>query len=104
MPASDYPWDTVVFGDGVFTIPMKERKEMADPIPSQPTRGFGPVENNDDTRQAQHSMSNDAPTDVNLNAVVGRSQALTVDALGKGFAAAQERRQIIADHVMIPKQ
>lgn len=58
---------------------------------------FGAKESTDATRQAQQSFSNDTPTDVNFNAVVARSQALTTDVLGKGFAAAQERRQIIAD-------
>lgn len=69
---------------------------------------YGPGENADDTRQAQHQMLNDAPVDVNLNAMFARSQGLTLDALGKGFAsnqdlrdkaagAAAERRQIIAD-------
>lgn len=61
------------------------------------SQGFGPAEQSDDTRQAQHSMANDAPTDVNLNAVVARSQALTFDGLGKSFASNQERRQMIAD-------
>jgi len=70
---------------------------MADPNAPEHSEGFGPAENSDDTRQAQHTVSNDAPTDVNFNAVVARSQALTVDALGKGFAASQERRQILAD-------
>ncbi len=67
------------------------------PVHSQ---GFGAAENSDDTRQAQHSFANDTPTDVNLNAVFGRSQALTVDVCGKGFVAAQERRQILADQVI----
>ena len=67
---------------------------------SQPTRAYGPVEQADDTRQAQQTQSNDSPTDVNMNAVVGRSQALTVDMAGKGFTALQERRQIIADAMM----
>ena len=64
------------------------------PVHSQ---GFGAAENSDDTRQAQHTVSNDAPTDVNFNAVVARSQALTVDIAGKGFVAAQERRTLLAD-------
>jgi len=68
---------------------------------SEPTRAFGPVENSDETRQAQHSVSNDAPTDVNFNAVVARSQALTVDLVGKGFGASADRRTIIADQNML---
>lgn len=59
--------------------------------------GYPHDANADETRQAQHQFANDQPTDVNFNAAVARSQVLTVDALGKGFAAAQERRQILAD-------
>ena len=70
------------------------------PPESQPTRAYGPVEQADDTRQAQQTQSNDTPTDVNCNAVVARSQALTVDMAGKGFVAMQERRQIIGDMLM----
>jgi len=62
--------------------------------------GFGPRENADQTRQSQHTFSNDTPTDVNHNAIAARSQSLTVDVLGKGFVAAQERRQIIADDMV----
>jgi hypothetical protein len=62
--------------------------------------GYGGREATDDTRQAQQSFSNDTPTDVNFNAIVGRSQSLTIDVLGKGFVAAQERRTIIADEMM----
>ena len=74
-----------------------------DPPFSQPTRAFGPVESADETRQAQQSFSNDTPTDVNFNAVVSRSQSLTVEEAGRGFVAAQERRQIIADAMLLPK-
>jgi len=63
----------------------------------QHSQGFGAAENADDTRQAQFTQSNDTPTDVNINAVVARSQALTTDMAGKGFVAMQERRQILAD-------
>ncbi len=62
-----------------------------------PSPAFGNLEDSDATRQAQHTRSNDSPTDVNNNGVLARSQALTVDVLGKGFVAAQERRQILAD-------
>jgi len=70
---------------------------MADPNAPQHSEGFGPAESADETRQAQHSVSNDAPTDVNVNAVVARSQTLTFDILGKEFGAAAARRTIIAD-------
>jgi len=61
------------------------------------TFGYGPREDADTTRQAQHTVANDAPTDVNFNAIVARSQALTVDVLGKSFSANADRRDKIAD-------
>lgn len=61
---------------------------------------YGPNANADETRQAQHSNSNDAPTDVNMNAVVARSQALTEDIAGKNYEAASSRRQILADMIL----
>jgi len=61
------------------------------------TFGFGPRESADETRQAQHSVSNDAPTDVNFNAIVARSQALTVNLLGKNFEANADRRNKLFD-------
>ena len=75
---------------------------------NEPSNTFGPVESADETRQAQHSISNDAPTDVNFNAVMARKQAQTTDLAGSEFGAAAarrtnaadastERRQIIAD-------
>ena len=72
----------------------------AETHPSQPSRAYGPVEQADDTRQAQQSFANDTPTDVNFNAIVGRSQALTVEEAGRGFVASQERRQILADKIL----
>lgn len=64
------------------------------------TYGFGPREDADTTRQAQHSVSNDAPTDVNMNAIIARSQALTFDALGKSFAANEDFRQKLQDRLL----
>ena len=75
---------------------------------NEPSNTFGPVESADETRQAQHSVSNDAPTDVNFNAVMARKQAQTTDNAGSEFEAsasrrtnaadaATERRQILAD-------
>lgn len=58
---------------------------------------YGPGVNADETRQAQHMNANDAPVDVNFNAIVARSQALTVDTLGKNFEANSDLRQKIAD-------
>ncbi len=72
---------------------------MGSPDP-QHSEGYGPAEHADDTRQAQQTLSNDTPTDVNCNAVIARSQAHTVDMAGKGFTAMQERRQIIADKLL----
>lgn len=61
------------------------------------TFGFGPREDADSTRQAQQSFSNDTPTDVNFNAVVARSQAMTYDVFGKSWASNSDRREKIAD-------
>lgn len=61
------------------------------------TLGFGPRESADETRQAQQSVSNDAPTDVNMNAIIARSQALTVDVFGKTWASNSDRREKIFD-------
>lgn len=70
---------------------------------ADPNQGYPHSFNADETRQAQHGNMNDVPLDVNFNAVCCRSQALTVDGLGKGFVASQERRQIIADEMMRPR-
>lgn len=47
--------------------------------------------------EVQHNEYNmtadDAITDIRHSAVIARSQALTIDALGKGFVALQEIRQ-----------
>ena len=94
---TDSPFATAVFGDGVLQLPVLGADEVNE---SEATRAYGPVENIDDTRQAQHGVVNDAPVDVNFNAISARSQSLTLDALGKGFAAAQERRQILADKII----
>lgn len=65
-------------------------------------------DNTNETQQAQHSVSNDTPTDVNFNAVMARVQAQTTSNAGNAFEsaaarranaadAATERRQILAD-------
>lgn len=64
------------------------------------TMGFGAREDADETRQAQHMEANDAPVDVNLNAIVARSQALTFDALGKSFTANEDFRQKVQDRFL----
>lgn len=49
------------------------------------------------TDQAQHQTANDTPTDVNYNAIVARSQALTVDIAGKSYESNADRRNKLAD-------
>lgn len=63
------------------------------------TRGISHRQGVEDTRQAAQVMANDMPFVVNMNAIVSNSQALTFDALGKGFAASQERRQALFDQM-----
>jgi len=58
---------------------------------------FSPEISASETAQAQHSYSNDTPTDVNFNAVVARSQALTVDIAGKSYESNADRRNKLAD-------
>ena len=58
---------------------------------------YGPNALADETRQAQMQVANDAPVDVNPNAIIARSQMLTVDALGKEFTANGDLRQKYAD-------
>lgn len=58
---------------------------------------FGPYNDADATRQAQHMAANDTPVDVNANAVVNRSQMLTFDLAGKAYASNQDRRDKLAD-------
>ena len=67
---------------------------------NEPSNTFGPVESADETRQAQHSLSNDAPTDVNCNAALARLQAMTMANAGNEFEAAAARRTIIADTLL----
>jgi len=68
-------------------------------VGAPPASTYGAVEAADDTRQAQQTVSNDAPTDVNFNSIVARSQALTVQVLGNGFVAGQERRTAMWDTI-----
>lgn len=70
-----------------------------DPTPEH-SQGYGAAEHADDTRQAQHSVSNDAPTDVNMNAILARSQAQTTDQAGKNYEGNADRRGKIADFAM----
>jgi hypothetical protein len=64
------------------------------------TMGFGAREDADATRQAQHEMTNDTPTDVNMNAVVARVQALTFSVSGQSFEANSDFRQKLQDRIL----
>ncbi len=66
----------------------------------QHSQGFGPAEDSDTTRQAQHTVSNDSPTDVNYNAVLARAQGETLALMGKNFEANADRRNKLADQLM----
>jgi hypothetical protein len=70
---------------------------MANPNAPEHSEGFGPAEDADASRQAQHGVANDAPVDVNPNAVICRAQAETITLMGKNFEAGAARRNIIAD-------
>jgi hypothetical protein len=61
----------------------------------QHSQGFGPAEDSDASRQAQHSQSNDSPTDVNMNAVLARSQAQSTDQSYRNFLTNQDFRDKI---------
>ena len=63
------------------------------------TYGYGPRESADETRQAQQTVSNDAPTDVNLNAIIAREQAGTFTLMGKNFEASAMRFNGLMGHV-----
>jgi len=72
---------------------------MADatsPIIGKPAP-FSPEISSSKQMQSEHSFSDDTPTDVNFNAVVARSQSLTVDIAGKQFVGNSDRRDKMAD-------
>lgn len=62
------------------------------------TKGFGSREDADATRQSQHSISNDAPTDVNPNATLARVQTASMALIQDAAQSSQSRRTILADH------
>ena len=70
-----------------------------DPSPEH-SNAFGPAEDADATRQAQHDRSNDSPTDINNNAALARWQAQTAGLAGSEFQAAAARRTILADMLL----
>ena len=61
------------------------------------TMGFGAREQADETRQAQQREANDAVADVQMNDIFSRSQAITLDVLGKAFVENHDARQKITD-------
>ncbi len=65
---------------------------VQDPTPTH-DNAFGAANDADATRQAQHTLANDAPTDVNCNAVLARAQAETITMMGKSFEANAARRE-----------
>ena len=64
------------------------------------TLGFGPRESADETRQAQHQLANDAPVDVNFNAVVARVQSTTLAVHANEFTANSDIRQKLQDRIL----
>ena len=64
------------------------------------TLGFGPRESADETRQAQQQVANDAPVDVNPNAVLAREQAACVARMGNEFVSASARRNNVMDDIV----
>jgi hypothetical protein len=64
---------------------------------AEPSNAYGPVENADDTRQAQQQLANDTPVDVNMNAIIAREQGSTLTLMGKNFEANADRRNKIFD-------
>ena len=64
---------------------------------------YGPNALADETRQAQMQLANDAPVDVNVNAVLAREQAATLTLMGKNFEANADRRNKIFD-ALVHKQ
>lgn len=62
---------------------------------------FTPEVSSSETSQAQHQLANDAPVDVNVNAILGRFQGGTYALMGANFEAAAARRNGILDHLML---
>lgn len=58
---------------------------------------FTPGNDASQTLQAQHTMANDNPTDVNNNAILARVQGQLSARIGEEFHAASARRTILAD-------
>ena len=78
---------------------------MPDPADGPHSQGFGHNEQADDTRQAQHTFSNDTPVDVNPNAALARFQTHaigvgneTLALMGKNFEANAMRFNGLLSH------
>lgn len=61
------------------------------------SKGFGPREEADATRQAQQREANDAVADVQMNDLFSRSQGITLDVLGKSLVENHDARQKMVD-------
>jgi hypothetical protein len=61
------------------------------------SNAYGPVEDADATRQAQHVMGNDVAVDVNNNAALARLQGLTSALAAHSAQSNQDRRDKMAD-------
>ena len=77
---------------------MSDTTVPYDPTPPH-SNAFGPAEDADVTRQAQHRVANDAIADVAVNDVVAREQTGTFVLMGKNFEANADRRSKIADFI-----
>jgi len=73
---------------------------MADTMAPEHSEGFGAAEQSDDTRQAQHGILNDAPVDVNLNAVYARNYAETASRRADSFERAAARHDLVAEAIL----
>jgi len=67
------------------------------PVPDTPAP-YTPEMESSQTLQAQHTRSNDSPTDVNANAALARVQAQCTARIGEEFQAAAARRTALFDH------
>ena len=62
--------------------------------------GMTPSEEAAATRQAQFSLSNDMPIDVNMNAALARIQGLTFALAGGNFQSNADFRQKMQDRLL----
>ena len=74
---------------------------MAEASPTTTPEPYTNSANASDTLQAQHTMANDNPTDVNNNAVLARVQGQCSARIAEEFSAASARRTILADKGLV---